>query len=107
MNIHDFGIHWLGTIGTALVIIAYIPQIRHLLVARCGAGVSLGAYVVWCSASTLLCVYAIIAHEPLFAVLQGYHAVACGLILGLDFKYKDSRCPLHQHEGSVYSREAS
>jgi uncharacterized protein with PQ loop repeat len=107
MNIHDFGVHWLGTIGTALVIIAYIPQIRHLLVARCGAGVSLGAYVIWCSASTLLCVYAIIADEPIFVLLQGYHAVACALILGLSVKYKGSRCPLHPQEGSVYDRQPS
>ena len=107
MNIHDFDVHWLGMVGTALVIIAYIPQIRHLLVAHCGAGVSLGAYVIWCSASTLLCVYAIIADEPLFILLQGYHAVACALILGLSVKYKDSPCPLHQQEGSVYDRQPS
>ena len=42
---------------------------------------SLWAYLLWCSDSSLLCVYAIIAEEPMFIALQGYHAVACGVIL--------------------------
>lgn len=96
MSVHDIGVHWLGILGTALVIIGYVPQIRHLLVERCGAGISLGAYTLWCSASTLLFVYAIIADEPVFIALQGYHAVACALILGLSIKYSTSRCQVHQ-----------
>ena len=103
----DDSFHWLGVIGTAMVIIAYIPQIRHLRVQRCGAGISLEAYVLWCSASALLFVYAVIAEEPVFMALQGYHAVACALILGLSIKYRTSRCPVHQKDGSVYSQEPS
>ena len=96
MTIHHFIEHWLGMIGTGLVIIAYIPQITHLMMMRCGDGISLGAYVLWCSASSLLCVYAVIADEPVFIALQGYHAVACALILLFGTKYRTSRCPLHQ-----------
>ncbi len=97
MSLHDINAHWLGVIGTTLTIISYIPQITHLLKMRCGEGVSLSAYTLWCSASSLLFVYAIIADEPIFIALQGYHAVACALILFFGAKYRTSRCPLHQH----------
>jgi uncharacterized protein with PQ loop repeat len=96
MTLHDVGIHWLGIVGTALVVIAYVPQIAHLMMMRCGDGISLGAYALWCSASSLLCVYAVIAEEPVFIGLQGYHAVACGLILFFGARYRTSRCPLHR-----------
>jgi uncharacterized protein with PQ loop repeat len=98
MTLHDVGVHWLGILGTVLVVIAYIPQITHLMLMRCGEGISLAAYVLWCAASALLCVYAIIAEEPIFIALQGYHATACGLILFFGVKYRTSRCPLHQQE---------
>lgn len=96
MSFHDLSIHWLGIIGTAVAMIAYVPQISHLMVMRCSDGVSPGAYALWCSASSLLCVYAVIAEEPVFIVLQGFHAVACALILTFAIKYSTSRCPLHQ-----------
>jgi uncharacterized protein with PQ loop repeat len=88
--------HLLGVFGTALVIIAYIPQITHLIKMRCGEGISILAYVLWAVASSFLCVYSIIGNEPVFMVLQGYHAVACGLILYFGVKYKTSRCPIHR-----------
>ncbi len=96
MNLHDVGVHWLGIVGTALVVVAYVPQMTHLMKMRCGDGVSLEAYLLWCAASSLLCVYAVIAAEPIFIALQGYHAVACGVILFFGFRYRTSRCPLHR-----------
>jgi uncharacterized protein with PQ loop repeat len=96
MNVHDVGAHWLGVVGTALVVVAYVPQMTHLMKMRCGDGVSLAAYLLWCSASSLLCVYAVIAEEPIFIALQGYHAAACGVILFFGVRYRTSRCPLHQ-----------
>ena len=96
MNLHELNEHWLGIFGTTVVIISYIPQITHLLRNRCGEGVSLSAYGLWMAASALLCVYAIIGREPVFTVIQGYHAAACGTILLLSTKYRHSRCPLHR-----------
>ena len=98
MNLQHLDGHWLGIFGTVLVIIAYVPQITHLMKMHCGEGVSVMAYVLWTASSAFLCVYAIIANEPLFIALQGYHAVACGLILGFGIKYRASRCPIHQHD---------
>jgi len=96
MSLEQFGTHWLGIFGTVLVMISYVPQVTHLFKMRCGEGVSLSAYALWASASTLLCVYAVIGAEPVFTALQGYHAAACGIILVLGTKYRHSRCPLHQ-----------
>ncbi|MGH2602930.1 MAG: PQ-loop domain-containing transporter, partial [Dehalococcoidia bacterium] len=30
-------IHWFGYVGTALVIVAYLPQITHLIREKCSA----------------------------------------------------------------------
>ena len=96
MTLPQFDEHWLGFFGTALVVISYIPQITHLLKQHCGEGVSLWAYGLWASSSALLCGYALMGQEPIFTVLQGYHAAACLLILMLGAKYRTSRCPAHQ-----------
>ena len=96
MSVESVGTHWLGIIGTSLVVIAYIPQMTHLIRMRCGEGLSLSAYALWTAASSFLCVYAVIGSEPVFTALQGYHAAACGLILFFGVKYKNSRCPLHE-----------
>jgi uncharacterized protein with PQ loop repeat len=96
MSADQISIHWLGIIGTGLAIIAYVPQITHLIMMRCGEGISLSAYALWFSASSLLCVYAVIADEPVFIALQASHAVACAVILFFGVDYRTSRCPLHQ-----------
>lgn len=96
MNLDHLNAHWLGYLGTALVIIAYIPQILHLMKMRCGEGISIAAYALWTASSAFLCVYAIFAKEYIFIALQGYHAVACGLILCFGVKYRTSRCPIHR-----------
>ena len=98
MSLLHLNAHWFGICGTALVIIAYIPQITHLMKMHCGEGVSISAYILWAAASSFLCAYAIIANEPVFIALQGYHAAACGLILFFGVKYRTSRCPIHRAE---------
>ncbi|MGQ0592120.1 MAG: PQ-loop repeat-containing protein [Gammaproteobacteria bacterium] len=47
-------IHWFGYVGTALVIVAYLPQITHLIREKCSAGISFGAYAIWVVAAVLL-----------------------------------------------------
>lgn len=96
MTVHHLIEHWLGIFGTGLVIIAYIPQITHLMKMHCGEGVSIPAYAMWTVASSFLCVYAVIGEEPVFIALQGYHAAASGLILCFGVKYRLSRCPIHR-----------
>jgi len=98
MSLYDLGEHWLGFFGTALVVVSYFPQIKHLFKMHCGEGISLGAYLLWTSASSLLCLYAAVGAEWVFTALQGYHALACAVILALGAKYRNSRCPMHQEQ---------
>jgi uncharacterized protein with PQ loop repeat len=60
----------LGWIGTALVIVAYYPQIRHLWVEKCAWGISVWTWVIWLVASVLLLIYCIFRGELLLSVVQ-------------------------------------
>jgi uncharacterized protein with PQ loop repeat len=93
-------LEWLGFAGTTLVVFAYLPQIAHLLRAKCAAGVSLSAYLVWTSSALLLLVYALTTSDPVFITLQGYQLLALGLIFALSLKHH--RCDQHcGHRGGV------
>lgn len=86
---------WLGFLGTGLVIVAYVPQVTHLLRARCAAGVSLWAYLTWSAAAALLLGYAIAARDPVFMVLQAYQLLALASICLLSRRHKGRLCDVH------------
>ena len=89
---------WLGYIGTALVILAYIPQIIHLVRERCSAGLSVGAYMMWGVAAMLLLTYAISARDMVFIALQSYQLAATLLICVFCKRYEESLCEIHGGE---------
>ncbi len=60
----------IGWIGTALVIVAYYPQIHHLWVEKCAWGISVSTWVIWLLASILLLIYCIVRGEILLSVVQ-------------------------------------
>jgi len=88
--------NWIGLIGTALVIIAYLPQILHLVKGQCSAGISLKAYVMWLASSLLLFAHAFSINDPVFIALQSYQMGATSVIVFFAYRYKDSLCPLHR-----------
>ncbi len=92
--------HWMGYAGTTLVMVAYLPQIFHLVVMRCSAGISLRAYAIWIVASLLLVIHAIGIAAPVFIVLTGSQFVATLTIAWLAWVFKDNRCEKHQHQAS-------
>jgi len=67
---------FIGWVGTALVIIAYYPQIHHLLVERCAWGISVSTWVIWLISNVLLLSYCIFRQEVLLGVVQGANMVA-------------------------------
>ena len=73
-------IDWFGYVGTALVIVAYLPQITHLIRDTCSAALSFGAYVTWAVAAVLLLTYAVLTRDAVFMALQSYQVLATGLI---------------------------
>ena len=88
-------IHWLGYMGTALVIVAYLPQISHLITERCSAGLSVRAYVMWVTSAVLLLTYAISLGDGVFIALQTYQLVATAVICFCCKKYEHSLCEDH------------
>jgi uncharacterized protein with PQ loop repeat len=84
-----------GFVGAGLAGAAYIPQISHLIRARCSAGISLLAFEVWLLASLLTTARAIAIHDGAFIALGGIQIVATALIMLCAARYKDRPCPIH------------
>jgi hypothetical protein len=84
-----------GFAGAGLAGAAYVPQISHLVRARCSAGISRLAFAAWLLASLLVTVRAIAIHAGVFIVLGGIQIVATALIMLCASRYKDTPCPVH------------
>jgi hypothetical protein len=84
-----------GFAGAGLAGAAYVPQITHLVRARCSAGISRPAFAVWLLASLLTTARAIAIHADVFIVLGGVQIVATALIMACAARYKDMPCPVH------------
>jgi len=84
-----------GFVGAGLAGAAYVPQISHLIRARCSAGISRLAFEVWLLASFLTTARAIAIHAGVFIALGGIQIVATALIMLYAIRYKDTACPVH------------
>jgi hypothetical protein len=84
-----------GFAGAGLAGAAYVPQISHLIRARCSAGISRLAFEAWLLASVLTTARAIAIHAGVFIALGGIQIVATALIMLCAARYKDTRCPVH------------
>lgn len=84
----------LGWAGTALVIVAYTPQIHHLWAERCAWGLSLTTWLIWLLSSTLPLVYCVLRRETLFAAVQGINIAA--IVTTILLARRSNRvCPYH------------
>jgi hypothetical protein len=84
-----------GFAGAGLAGAAYIPQISHLIKARCSAGISRLAFEAWLLASGLTTARAIAIHAAAFIMLGGIQIAATALITLCAARYKDTPCPAH------------
>ena len=87
-----------GYVGAGLAGAAYLPQIAHLIRARCSAGISRLAFAVWLTASALVITRAIATHAGVFIVLGGIQIVATAIIIGYATRYQGMSCPSHSPE---------
>ncbi|MBI4085256.1 MAG: PQ-loop repeat-containing protein [Candidatus Liptonbacteria bacterium] len=85
----------LGFLGTALAIIAYMPQIIHLLKVHCSAGISRFAYAMWLVASAFLLIHALMINDKVFTALMGFNLAANTLIFLYANIYKRNFCESH------------
>jgi lipid-A-disaccharide synthase-like uncharacterized protein len=84
----------LGWAGTALVIIAYVPQIRHLYVEKCAWGISISTWLIWLVAGTLLLGYCIFRGDTLFTFVQIINIIA--IVVTIMLARRGNRiCPHH------------
>ena len=70
-----------GFVGAGLAGMAYVPQISHLIRARCSAGISRLAFGIWLLSSLLVTARAVAIGAGVFIVLGGIQIVATGLIM--------------------------
>jgi len=84
-----------GFAGAGLAGAAYVPQISHLIRARCSAGISRLAFEVWLLASLLTTARAVAIHAGVFIVLGGIQIVATALIMLYAARYQGTPCPIH------------
>lgn len=84
----------LGWIGTALVVVAYYPQIHHLFVEKCAWGISVLTWLIWLVASALLLTYCVLRGDFLMGLVQCVNiaAIATTLIL---VRRSNRVCPHH------------
>ena len=82
----------LGFLGTAFVIFAYVPQMRHLLQKHCSQGVSVRARRVYLIGSILLLLHAIQISDIVFIALQFFQSVALMVVLFLTYKFRTNKC---------------
>ena len=84
----------LGWAGTALVLAAYVPQIRHLYVEKCAWGISISTWLIWLVAGAVLLSYCIFRNDTLFTFVQliNIAAIVATIILA---RRGNRICPYH------------
>lgn len=85
---------YLGYIATALVVIAYIPQIVHLTTDKCAWGVSVASWYLWLAAGILLFVYALAQGDTVFMIIQTINIIAISTTIVLCLR-DNTLCPRH------------
>ena len=84
----------IGWVGTALVIVAYLPQIHHLLVEKCAWGISILTWMIWLIASTLLLFYCLLRRDFMFMIVQSINISAIVTTI-IAVRRSNNICPLH------------
>jgi uncharacterized protein with PQ loop repeat len=94
-----------GFLGTGIVAAAYIPQIHHLIKEHCSAGISMTAYGLWCIASILFLIHAVMIQDTVFIIVQIVNLAAILTIAICVKRYERQMCLTHLHEASDKRRQ--
>ena len=81
--------HWVGMIGTGLVVVAFLFLIGVLLRQRKAGALSFGATVLNMTASLSLLGYAILRQDNMFIFVMGFQLAAVLVILVLKIHYQN------------------
>jgi uncharacterized protein with PQ loop repeat len=81
--------HWVGILGTALVMLAFVPQIVLLLRTRRAGALSIKSNALNVTASGLLFAYALLRGDTIFTIVMTYQLAAAIVIVVLNVRYRD------------------
>ena len=87
---------FLGVIGIAISVGAYVPQVVHLWREHCSAGVSTRAWAMWLVSGLLIGLVAMQRGDPVFILLQASSLISAGAILLLARRYRGMHCETHE-----------
>ena len=80
--------HWVGMVGTVLIMLAFVPQIVLLLRTHRAGALSIKSNALNTTASGLLFIYALLRGDMIFSVVMGYQLAAALVIFVLNVKYR-------------------
>jgi lipid-A-disaccharide synthase-like uncharacterized protein len=86
---------YLGLIGIAISVLAYLPQVVHLARQHCSAGVSGRAWGMWLVSSLLVGALALHRRDAVFVLLQVSTLASATVILFLVHRYRGMICAAH------------
>ena len=86
----------LGFVGTIIVAIGYMPQIRHLAREHCSAGISASAWWIWLVSSVLILTHAWSVFDLVLIALQTVNLVAIAVTIYLAKRYEGMICAFHR-----------
>ena len=89
-------IELIGCAGILVSVAAYLPQIHHLVVERCSAGVSVPAWMLWVGSTLLIGAHAVDQRDIVFIGLQVCSGIASATIAFLGYRYRGSVCDTHR-----------
>ncbi len=99
-------IELLALVAGVIGILAYVPQIIHMIKERSSKGISLGAWILWFVTGVIVLVYVLDIKDIIFISIQALNLIAIFVVLVLTLKYsnkKNNRCKKWAH-GDLNSR---
>lgn len=84
-----------GMAGIAISMVAYLPQVAHLVREHCSDGVSTRAWTLWLVGALLVGMVAVERRDEVFIILQFTTCTWAALILALTRRYRGTPCASH------------
>lgn len=88
---------FLGIVGIAISVAAYVPQVVHLGREHCSAGVSSRAWGMWFASAVFIGLLAMHRRDLVFILLQVSTLTSAAVILFLARRYRGMLCATHVH----------
>ena len=80
--------HWVGIVGSALIMLAFVPQIALLLRTRRAGALSVKSNALNTTASGVLFLYALLRGDLIFIAVMGFQLAAAIVIVVLNILYR-------------------